>query len=87
MPILKRKDRRRRSFFLYSHILLLVAGEAGDGGEAACQILVRGDGVAHLAVVVLAVGHHVEVAGAGQPDDDVLGNVSSKILSSAIFRR
>ena len=51
---------------------LLVAGEAGDGGEAPLQVLVRGDDVAHLAIVVLAVGHHVEVAGTGQADDDVL---------------
>lgn len=54
---------------------LLVAGEAGDGGEAPLQVLVRGDDVAHLAIVVLAVGHHVEVAGTGQADDDILGLV------------
>ena len=51
---------------------LLVAGEAGDGGEAPLQVLVGGDDVAHLAIVVLAVGHHVEVAGAGQAKDDGL---------------
>lgn len=69
-----KKTAERRSFSCIP-MCLLVAGEAGDGGEAPLQVLVGGDDVAHLAIVVLAVGHHVEVAGTGQADDDVLGLV------------
>lgn len=40
---------------------------------AAFDILVAGDVVGHLAVVELPVGDHVEVAGAGESEGDVLG--------------
>lgn len=40
---------------------------------AAFDILVDGDVVGHLAVVELPVGDHVEVAGAGESEDDVFG--------------
>ena len=50
-----------------------VAGEVGNGGEALFQIGVGGDTVAHVAVVVLAIGHHIKVAGTRQAEDDGLG--------------
>ena len=44
----------------------------GQLGEAGLQFCVSGDIVGHLAVVELLIGHHVEVAGAGQAKDDGL---------------
>ena len=49
---------------------LFVAGEVGDAVKALLQVGVGGDAVGHLAVVELLVGHHVEVAGAGEAEDD-----------------
>ena len=49
---------------------LFVAGEVGDAVKALLQVGVGGDVVGHLAVVELLVGHHVEVAGAGEAEDD-----------------
>ena len=51
---------------------LFVAVEVGDAVKALLQVGVGGDVVGHLAVVELLVGHHVEVAGAGQTEDDGL---------------
>ncbi len=50
----------------------LVSGELRDSAEAFHQLLIGGDGVGHGAVVELLVGHHVKVAGAGQPEEDGL---------------
>ena len=49
---------------------LFVAGEVGDAVKALLQVGIGGDVVGHLAVVELLVGHHVEVAGAGEAEDD-----------------
>ena len=49
---------------------LFVAGEVGDAVKALLQVGVGGDAVGHLAVVELLVGHYVEVAGAGEAEDD-----------------
>ena len=70
VKVAEEKDRLSAVFSAFGGSI--VAGEGGDGGEAAGKLLVGGDDVAHLAVVVSAVCHHVEVAGAGEPDDDVL---------------
>ena len=51
---------------------LFVAGEVGDAVKALLQVGVGGDAVGHLAVVELLVGHHVEVAGAGETEDNGL---------------
>ena len=41
--------------------------------RAAFDIFIAGDEVLHFAVVELAVGDHIEVAGACEAEDDVLG--------------
>ena len=48
----------------------LGAGEVRDLGEALRELLVGGNVIAHLAVVELLIGEHVEVARAGQAEDD-----------------
>ena len=42
----------------------------GQLGEAGLQFCVSGDIVGHLAVVELLIGHHIEVAGAGEAKDN-----------------
>ena len=44
----------------------------GQLGEAGLQFCVSGDRVGRLDVVELLIGDHVEVAGAGQTEDDGL---------------
>ena len=51
---------------------LVLTGHLGQRGEAGFQFRVGGDVVRHLAVVELFVGHHVEVAGARQAEDNGL---------------
>ena len=67
-----------------------------QGLEALFQVFVGGDEVAHLAVVELLVGVHVEVAGAGQAEEDGLllagfaapdGLVHGDLDGVAAFRR
>lgn len=44
-----------------------------EQGDALGDVFVGGDEVGHFAVVELPVGDHVEVAGAGESEDDVFG--------------
>ena len=44
-----------------------------EQGDALGDVFVGGDEVGHFAVVELPVGDHVEVAGAGEAEDDVFG--------------
>ena len=52
--------------------VLVLTGHLGQRGEAGFQFRVGGDVVRHLAVVELLIGHHVEVAGAGETEDNGL---------------
>ena len=63
----------------------VLARDLGQAGEACLQLLVGGDVVGHLAVVELLVGHHVEVAGAGQAEED--GLFLAGLLAAAGPRR
>ena len=55
------------------HIVFLFhARHFRECGDALRKLGVGGDVVRHLAVVELLVGHHVEVAGAGETEDDGL---------------
>ena len=64
---------------------LFVAGEVGDAVKALLQVGVGGDVVGHLAVVELLVGHHVEVAGAGEAEDDSFCLARLLALESFVF--
>ena len=69
------RDRERASPLLYSNYSIgsdLVAGEPGNAVKALLQVGIGGDVVAHLAVVELFIGHHIEIAGAGETEDDGL---------------
>ena len=54
-------------------MVLFLPGYLRKSREAFFEVLVRGDVVAHLAVVILLIGNQVEVAGAGQTEEDRLG--------------
>ena len=66
------KQRRTNRPPLFENGRLLLSRHLGQLGEAGLQLGVGGDVVGHLAVVELLVGHHVEVAGAGEAEDDGL---------------
>ena len=52
---------------------LVLTGHLGQGGKAGLQLGVSGDVIRHLAVVEFLIGHHVEVAGAGETEDNGFG--------------
>ena len=62
---------------------LVLTGHLGQRGEAGFQFRVGGDVVRHLAVVELFVGHHVEVAGARQAEDNGLATRMAWLDSGA----
>ena len=49
------------------------ASDFGEFFDALLNVLIGGNVVGHDAVVVLAVGDHVEVSGAGESEEDVFG--------------
>ena len=51
--------------------------------DASLDIFIAGDEILHFAVVELAVGDHIEVAGACEAEDDVLGFVVMQRIAAA----
>ena len=67
------------------HIVFLFhARHFRECGDALRKLGVGGDVVGHQAVVELLVGGHVEIAGAGQAEDDVLGLAGLLALDSLV---
>ena len=65
--------RARAGLFMALCVLFVEARHLRQGCKALGELRVGGDEIAHFAVVELLIRDHVEVAGAGQTEDDGLG--------------
>lgn len=54
---------------IFFALIYFIAGKFGDAVKAGLQISIRGNVIAHLAVMEFFIGNHIKIAGAGQPEE------------------
>ena len=76
--------RARAGLFMALCVLFVEARHLRQRSKALGELCVGGDEIAHFAVVELLIGDHVEVAGAGQTEDDGLGLAGLAALNGLV---